>query len=406
MRSQRHTPGIVLGLATAAVIAWLSLWPILDRGLGYGVILVALLALFVALPMLLVLAVMTVTYARRPPVASAQVYAWMWLPVLAALLILPVAMTIDESRQEAYRQRHPAVFEQHVNLSGQPLWIDTRGISASSGMRTPMPADTPWTLSEFNRYPPAPDAGNGGFPYDGDRLRDDVATFPRRLGALDEGENHYAPRLEDAPLRRQGAAPDLASLQAHAPYLTRGYVYFHYPDRVEVSPVVEPLSVMTQDDLSGAETPFLMFHASNLGQAHVVRIEIAGQGVPLPRDAVPPAHLGCRRAYDPLGLAAIDDAAQVAVRWQTADRPDHWQTAQLALPALREIAPARARPRLPSVLLYFTADGGVRAERFMLWDLQDGRLGIHTSGVPSDMPRPRCGGVTAEYDMSRVQRLD
>ncbi|MCD9027205.1 hypothetical protein LDO26_03120 [Luteimonas sp. BDR2-5] len=408
MTSQRYTSGIVLGLATAAVIAWLSLWPILDSGLGYGIIVVILLAACLALPLLLALVVVTIVHARRRPAPPGRVHAWMWLPTVAALMILPVAMLVDDVGQRAHDERHPSIFEQHVNLSGQALWIGTGGTSTRSGgpARMPMPAETPWTLSEFNRYPPVSGVDDDWFPYDGDRLRDDVHTFPRRLGALDEGESIYDPRLDDAPLQRVGTGPDLAPLRARARHAKRGYAYFHYPDRVEVAPVVAPLGLLGEDELSGVDTPFLKFHAANLGQAHVVRIEIAGQAVPLPDETVPPAHSGCRRAYYPLGLAAIEDPARIPVRWQTADRPGHWHTSELALPALRGDAPARATHRLPSALLYFTADGGVRAERFTLWNLRDDRLGIQTSGVPSGMPAPPCGGATAQFDMSRVQLLD
>ena len=405
MEAKRYWAGIALGLVTAIVIAWLGL-AAQQPGLGYGIIFVLLIAAVVALPLLLALAIVTVVLLRRRPPPGNATLAWMWVPTLCALSITPVAVWLKSLSNDAFDRQHPPIHEQHVNLTGQELRLPLDRLSSPSGSADRLlPANATRTI-EGVHYPPRGDVpANRESPYLGDLLREDATTILRRVGPLDTGENYYAPRFDNARLLRIRHGLDIAQLRTLDPSSYRDYIYYHYPDRVEVSPVLTPPGDFIEKRMAGTDIPFVHFHAANLGQTHLARIEVAGQSMPLPHQAVPPASEGCNRAYYSLGLAVIEKGTPITVRWQTLDAPGHWHEATVSLPSLPPVEPSSARHRLMSALLYFDTDATVKAESFMLWDLAGGNMGIQASGIPSGMTPPPCGDATAAYNTAVVQRL-
>jgi len=403
MEARPHWPGIILGLVTTAVIAWLG-WLALQPGLGYGIIFVLLVAVVVALPLLLALIIVTIVLLRRRTAPSRATLAWMWLPTLCALSITPVAAWLKGLSNDAFDRQHPSIHEQHVNLTGQDLWLPSGRLSSSSA-RQMLAADTTQIIDGVH-YPQRGDVPvDDQSPYQGDLLRDDVVAIRRGIGPLEKNGNLFAPRFESTPLLRTGRSVDVAQLRALDPLFRRGYIYHHYPDRVEVSPILDPPGVFDEERLDWTGIPFIHFHAANLGQTHVVRIEVDGQAMRLPYNTIPPASDGCRYAYHSLGLAGIENKGPVTVRWQTIDAPGRWHETTAALPSLPPIHPSQAKQRLASALLYFDTDGTVKAESFMLWDLAGGKLGIQSSGIPAGMAPPPCGDAAGRYNMESVRRL-
>lgn len=128
-----------------------------------------------------------------------HVHAWMFLPPLAALLIVPIAMTIEQNKFDRLAEAHPTIYETHINFTGHDLWLDTRPYASTSsggGPDRPFSARRPERFSRFSRWPNGAqsEAERASFPYEGSRLKDGVNQYTY-LSATNEAASSVPLRL-------------------------------------------------------------------------------------------------------------------------------------------------------------------------------------------------------------------
>ncbi|KAG1316507.1 hypothetical protein G6F62_013443 [Rhizopus arrhizus] len=118
--------GIGVSLVLAALIATLSLIAVATPNLGWGVVALATIALWVGLPLLLVLVLAWLRYmVRQRGRVPGRVHALMFVPTVAAMLIIPLWQSLQHTWSTVAGGSRDPIAERHINLSGQPLWLDT-----------------------------------------------------------------------------------------------------------------------------------------------------------------------------------------------------------------------------------------------------------------------------------------
>lgn len=265
----------------------------------------------------------------------------------------------------------------HINLSGRALSL-VRGKE-----RIALPADPARPASVWREHT-RKNSSDPMTEYQGRQLAPGLTAMNV---SLDETGIATAVRMPVVAL----AAPDLAAL---APALSDwwpphlSYVYFHYPDHVEVATAFH----ITDDALDRPPTagvPLVEFFLHNLGSRAIARIEIDGQTlggtglIPSLQDEA------CGLAA---GLAITRLTASVKVRWQHAQAAPAWQRATAALAPFPPLAPSQGKPRDNAVHLYFLADGSVTAQRVQTLTLADGKPGVRsTEPAPAFKTPPTCG---------------
>ncbi len=391
--------GLALSLALTGLLLWIDVSMLSHRDVGYGAIAYMLAAIFIGAPLAVALVITWLIYmARAHGRLPGRVHLLMFVPPLLSLLVIPVGEDIRRADADQFSERHPAIQETHVNLSGRPLWLapDVNG-STSSGAPPAMPMRPgPWArFVSFTRYPDAQALNAGSFPYDGTRLRDGIDTYSYGTG---DAQDQFKAGGRTVPLVRL-PYPDIHELTPYeSEHVLLVYQYFHYGDRVEVAPGLANMALSTQDALLRNAPHLVKFYMSNRVAPAIARVEVNGQTLAVGSDGPIEADAQCRYAYTPIGYALLDLGASLKLRWQTLDDPGHWREASLTLPPLR--AEATGVPTsFPSVLLYFTGDGHVAAERFQLLKLDGDRSGLLATGRPAGVPAGEtCGSAVDGYN--------
>lgn len=402
----RYGFGLGLSVALTALLLWIDVEVVSHPDMGYGGLLYIWAAIFIGAPLAVALVITWLVYmVKAGGKVPGRVHLLMFVPPLLSLFVIPVADDIRRADAERLSERHPAIEETHVNLSGRPLWL-APGVdgSTSSGAPPEMPM-RPAPLARFvsfTRYPNDEGLKSGSFPYDGTRLRDGIATYT--YGAGDAGDQAKA-SARTVPLVRL-PYPDLHELTPYVPEQELVvYQYFHYGDRVEVAPGLAPAMPSNQDELLRKVPRLAKFYMSRRIAPAIARVEVNGQTLAIGDDEPITVDAECRRPYASIGYALLDSAASIKLRWQTLDDPSHWHEASLALPPLRT-STAGKPASFPSVLLYFTGDDRVAAERFQLLRLDDDRKGLLASGLPAGVPAAEtCGSAMDGYDPETVTLL-
>ena len=192
-------------------------------------------------------------------------------------------------------------------------------------------------------------------------------------------------------------APDIKliapAFESLSPDLT--FMYYHYPDRVEVVPVVhlwESLGPLPPT----AHVPLVIIRPHNLTAAPIIRLEIDGQGLELGRAIrLAPQEDDCNIDR----LWAINRlAAPLKVRWQLARTAPEWQEALVTVPAFANHEPAQGSATENAVHLYFHPDGGVSAQRAQVVAVAEGSHAARlTAIVPVLKTAPACGDAAKAY---------
>jgi hypothetical protein len=333
----------------------------------------------------------------------ARVHALMIAPTLLAALIVPVHESVRQSRWEGFRRAHPAIAENHVNLSGREIWLDMRGASsASPGLPFMPPASAEERrFARFHRYPSADALASGGFPYDAARLRPDVQRYVYRQEDGSPGES--------LPLRRRPYPDNLERLASAAGGEAALLVhqYFHHGDHVEVAPGIARFAFTTEEAVAAARIPGLaIFSLENHTDQTIARMEVSGQTLDLGEYAA--RSLRNRPCHDrPVGSGAalVDLAQPLRVRWQTLESPRTWHEAQVTVPGFGPAGDGDPGTALTRVRLYALPDGQLAAERYREIRQRDS-LSLRTTGVPAQAaPHAVCGGAYAGYDPQTVRLL-
>lgn len=117
----------------------------------------ATLAIWVGVPLLLVLALASLRYmVRDRGQVPGRVHAVMFVPTAAAMLIVPLWQSLQNTWDSLAGGSRAAIAELHVNLSGQPLWLDTSPYASTgsgAGPDLPMQGDTPERASPSTATP-------------------------------------------------------------------------------------------------------------------------------------------------------------------------------------------------------------------------------------------------------------
>lgn len=404
--SERYGLGIILGVALGLWLGALSLVALFTPHLDYGVIVLLMLAVAVGGPLAVVLLAVWILYllkarGRLP----GKVHGWMFGPPLLALCIMPVSMEWEQSRARGFMDDHPAIYETHVNLSGGPLWLapDAQGHDVT-GSPPPMPLRSGASAQfvSFMRYPRKEDVAAGSFPYDGAHLRSGIDTYT--YGLANAADGWSTERGRTVPLLRL-PYPDLHEVTRYEQeQVVLVQQYFHYGDHVELAPSLALRAMSNDEKLLGKVDRLVQFQLSRHAMPAIARLEVNGQTLtPDLHGAIAP-DADCTRAFTPAGEALLDLGASLKLRWQTLDDPGHWRTASITLPPLRTVS--RGAPAsLPSVLLYFTGNDQVAAERFQLLRQGD-RLALLASGLPAGVRRDQtCGSAMDGFDATTVTLL-
>lgn len=405
MKTRNYLFGILVSFALAGFLAFLGIVAVTADNLGWGVVALLSYAVMFGGPAAIVLVVIWVVYVVRDRGnVPARVHALMFLPTLLAVLIVPVDDSIRQGRADRFRQGNPAIAETHVNLAGQPLGLDFRQASSSSGgsqwLEPASGAQTGFT--SLRRYPSPDVVAAGTFPYDGDRLKADATRY-----AYFNFDG--TPTGVDLPLQRR-PYPDLSRLVAAFAYGEAALLmhqYFHYADHVEVAPGLARFASTTEDAMSAAAIPELtLFSLENYTPQTLVRVEINGQTLDLQGPARSLAGMRCDppRGSSP---AVADLDAPLTVRWQTREDAPAWHEAKVAVPPFGAASKADGgKASLPQVRLYVLPDGSVAAERYREIRARGGDLALRTTGVPqAAKAHTMCGGAYANYNSQTVKLL-
>ena len=417
--------GLIISIALAGWLAFLGLTAALTPDLGWGIVALLTAAIWVGGPLAILLIIVWLYYLSRDRGrVPGRVHAWLFLPTLIAMLIYPASESFEKSKRERFSDAHPYIAETHVNLSGKDLWIDTTPYATTSsgaGPRMPFAAAESQQFMVFNRYPSP--AATQPFPYDGTRLREDIAQY-RYLSASGDAV------AASLPLTRL-AYPDVARFSSALNKPDRSmlrYLYFHYPDRVEVAPVLNRLAGMTEQRLDRkGQHGLVLLSAVNYTSSAIARLEVNGQTLDIGDRAlvsVAPLPAACHDFARPIGAAFIMLSRPLALRWQTTGAPGTpetpeahepsstanaahpWHTATLHAPAFRHPEPVDGESTLMRLQLYFLPDGTVEVERFVQVHLPKDKLGIRATGVPARAaPYASCGGAYSTYNPQTVPLL-
>lgn len=398
---RNYRVGIGMSLLLAVLIAALSLIAIATPNLGWGVVALATVAIWVGLPLLLVLLLAWVYYmVRQRGRVPGRVHALMFVPTAAAMLVIPLWHSLQSSWASFGGGSRASIAELHVNLSGQPLWLDTTPYASTgsgAGPDLPMQGDAPERFMVFHRYPNAQSDADGAFPYEDGRLKRTVGHYRYATPSGDRA-------ITDVPLERQ-PYPDLAPFNAAwrrpvTPELV--HLYYHYSDHVEVAPTLARLSGFTADDLERSRFEGLvLFKIHNYGSTPIVRLEVNGTALDIGDTAIasiPAVPADCTSYGYPLGTALLSLDASLQVRWQTVNAPTRWHSARVQVPAFRQPLPLQGQSTLQRVLLYVLPDSTLAAERYA--EVLDGDTlrGIKATGLPpSAATHAVCGSARASY---------
>jgi len=403
----RFWPGIALSAVVAGFFAFLGIAAL--GSTGYGALGIVYLAIIPGLPLLLALAGTWIHYmVRSRGGVPATVHVAMCLPVVLALMVIPMGMDKKQADQNRFHAAHPPVQEFHVNLSGKDLWLPVGSSAlADSGStpRMPMQAAGHHAIVSFTRYPDFPKIDLRSFPYEGTHLRQDISTYTY---APDGGDSGASARASVLPLVRF-PYPDLRPL---LPYESESglllYQYFHYQDHVEVVPSLSPFVGSTSDHLEGKVHGLVLFSiaVSRRPEPALVRLEINGQTLVLSPYAYAEAGMRCRMGYLKSSGALVDTDRPLHLRWQTLDEPLRWHEATVRVPAFVRVLPAGGHAGWPQVLLYFLGKDTVIAEHFEEVRFPGDKRALRDTGVPSEVPSDTfCGSAKDRYDPDHVALL-
>lgn len=405
---RRYLFGIILSIALAGWLAVLGIIAVTSPTMGWGIVGLLTGAIWVGGPLAILLLIAWCVYmVRDHGQVPARVHALLVLPTLLALLIYPASESIEQERRDQFSAAHPPIAETHVNLSGNDLWIDTWPYASTfsgAGPDMPLSAREPKRFMVFSRYPNPDFSASGAFPYEGARLSEKLEHYTYRPASKEAGSSLPLTRLPYPDL-----APFLPILGKSEATMLR-YLYFHYPDHVDVAPVLARLAGMTEQRLDAKKVKGLvLLKAQNYTPGAIARLEINGQTLDIGERAlepIAPRPAVCTEFPRPVGGAFVDLDQPLAIRWQTLDEPGTWHTATLRVPAFRQPRPLDGESTLARVQLYFLPDGTVEGERFVEVRLSREQLGIRPTGMPARAAGyASCGSAFSAFNPQTVRLL-
>ncbi|MDO5289173.1 MAG: hypothetical protein Q4F13_06005 [Pseudomonadota bacterium] len=368
-------PGAVLSALAGLAIAAVGLSLVLDWS---GAVLLVMLAAVSAIPLGVgwLLALAYLLWARR----RAPRWAWHGMllpPALGVAVWIGSQMLVDAHSAHELRT-YPPVSELHINLSGQDLVPDTRGLRHSSGGMDPLLRARPLRFLEATRWrnastPPAAAPHQG---YDalyerapgGSSMRPKASHMLRWQGTASGDALSWPEPAHPAPLVVAPALPDMTGLP---PQLRLSWLYAHYADHTEAAPFIV-LTGMDSLAMQGRWGSWMQAHLLNDGPSTIVRWQVNGQELPTGHSA-PPLRQQTVRRCDRLGggyLRAPPDPIW-QVRWQTLDAPGQWKQALVHVPSFASGPDRSSEVVSQQVDFHLTPDGRWLAQRVQTIGLRE-----------------------------------
>lgn len=405
---RNYIVGIILSIILAAGIASLAITAI-TSSMGWGIIILVNTAIWFGGPLVcLILIVWLIYMVRDRGRVPVRVHALLFLPPLFSLLIYPASLLIEQRQHDQFRAANPPISETHVNLSGKELQLDMEPYVSSNYTRTqpspPLSENPSGRFMSFTRYPNSDYVATGAFPYEGRYLKDDSTEYNYRVNAEGVATSLPMNRLD---------YPDLTpffSTQGKDAASMLTYIYFHYPDHVDVAPALQRLALMTEAELDEKKQEGLvLFRAQNYTSGAIVRLEINGQMLDIGERALKslaPRPQPCSSYIQRVGIAFVDLNQPLNVRWQTLNEPQTWHSATVHIPDFRQAQPMPGQSTLLRAQLYFLPDGTVEGERFVEVRSSKDHLGIRATGMPTRAARyASCGSAYSGYNPQTVMQL-
>ncbi len=379
--------GIILSIVLAGGIATLAITAVTNPMMGWGVLVLVNMTILVGGPLAILLLIVWVAYmVRDRGKIPGKVHALLFLPTILALSIYPASESIERAKQDRFSAASPPISETHINLSGKDLWIETMpyaSTNSGAGPDMPLAANKPERFMAFTRFPNPSFIASGAFPYEGIRLKENIGRYSYRTAS---GE--AADTLPLNLLSYPDLTPFFPILGKDEASLLK-YLYFHYPDRVEVAPTLQHLAGMTEQYLEEKKlTGLVLFKAQNYAPGAIARLEINGQTLSIGNRAltsIAPLPAPCSEYPRMLGGTFVNLNQPLDVRWQTLDEPQTWHTATLRVP-------------LP--------DGTVEGERFVEVQFSKEQFGIRATGMPTRAADyVNCGSAFSYFNPETVSLL-
>ncbi len=382
-------PGIGFGLALAGLLLWMRF----NDASGGGWYNSFLGAWFVFLLAVLPLTVLWFLCGVVPLFWAGKrirIYVWVLAPPLLALLALVLHSFVEDNRirreTEQYLTVFPPVMEVHINLSGQDLKLFEGDDSYLNMPRSgsEMSAESPQQFvsglhsyllespSYANLYSTA--GGTRSLQFVGERMQ--RLRAPPHTGSERDDASRYT--VESVPLQLVQPPPELP---AGVPMLndigesTIQWIYIHYPEHVEVAPVIgQPIK----------HRQVYRIHLYNEGADDIVRLQINGEEVRVGEKMARLAQL-CPIFGDAGGylrsLASDRQTQTWRLRWQTLAAPGQWQEGEVSVPAWTLDDESRfGRLRYQGVNLHRLPDDRWLARRIRDYE--------HTSMQATPLPEP------------------
>lgn len=397
----KHYAGPVVGVVLALVIVALSLMAI--TATGYGMIAVAVFALWFGVPLLALLAGTSLYYLLRKP-ASGKVYAWMWLPSVAAACIVPVFLAIDGAHQDAFNERYPAHREVHINLTGLTMQPDVADQGSSGG--DVMAGGPVASVMRLSRYPTygakyellvRPEQEGYAWLYGGEGLSSGATSIARRY--LGDSGDAQTP-VQRFPLSVTSTVPDLKDLQ---PLIGNSvsaieYRFFHYPDHTEVGGAI---SLAASQSMELEKRPGVLVHVGpfNAGAQPIARVQINGQELSLGDSQVLLQDPYCRAGG---AYVRLPVHGRWQLRWHAAQAPFAWHSTEVELPEFPSGENAAGRLASERVDLHFLPGAKVLVQRLQERRLANDQLAVRATPLSQQVP---CHSATEGFDPSVVRIL-
>ncbi len=377
--------GLVGGIALGMLIAAQSLSQIIAAGTLDAHDTTArfqmMMAMLVGL-LLLALNIGMTVYLLRKKAVDRRDLAWMWLPAFCAMLIAPAYNLVADRLQAAIREEHPPIAEWHVNLSGRTFWLapevapsafeaDPEAIRLVFRQQALKNRTDP--MREYAGALPAP--GFKGMTVFGSSGAVAPTTLPVSIGPI----------------------PSIALIERAFPYggPYLDYMYYHYPDRIEVAPVLR-LSRLELRKEATAQVPLVIFYPRNLAGPPIIRIEVDGQTLALEHPVTVQSGDTPCRIYGHPALSGLD--GPLKIRWQVAQANPVWREAKLTVPLFVLTPGEYSSARRNAIHLYFLADGSIAAQREQLLGVGDETPGVRFTEPPPQLNTPvACGTAEDVY---------
>ncbi len=330
-------------------------------------------------PLLLLDLGMTV-YLASKSAARPGLLALMWVVPLLATMSHPILVARDQGKRNALELAHPSITEHHVNLTGRTFWL--------SPLVDKSPVE-PGAISYVDRKQTLEKHDDPMAEYAGERLAPGFKRmkifFSEPTGAPDMMKPVRPGPWQDFAVVDKPDGSGVVSVTT--------YHYFHYPDRVEVVPTLNPLDPKYRT--RELTVPLIDVYPHNLSGSTIGRLQIDGQEVGLFEALVPPDKEHCQIMV----LAAINAmAAPLKVRWQNVQPGSAWQEATVSVPPFQQARAGKDVVRSNAVHLFFMADSSVAAQRAQEIILDDQRNGVRITEPGAALATPGvCGTAEATY---------